>query len=120
MKGRNIYCNNKCQSEYEYKQYIELWKQNKISGTTGKKCKDISRHIRRYLFEKNNNKCSKCGWGEINIFTNTVPLEIHHKDGNCLNNKENNLELLCPNCHSLTDTFGGLNKGKSKRYKYKY
>ena len=119
-KRKNIYCNNQCQNDYEYKQYIKKWKNNEISGTTGGKCKDISQYIRRYLFEKNHNKCSKCGWNKINPFTNSVPLEIHHKDGNCLNNKEDNLDLLCPNCHSLTDTFGSLNKGKSKRYKYKY
>ena len=33
------------------------------------------------------------------------------------NNKEDNLQLLCPNCHSLTDTFMTLNKnGRKKRY----
>jgi predicted HNH restriction endonuclease len=30
------------------------------------------------------------------------PLEIHHKDGSKKNNSEDNLDLLCPNCHSLT------------------
>lgn len=32
----------------------------------------------------------------------SAPLEIEHIDGNALNNKEDNLILLCPNCHSLT------------------
>ena len=49
-----------------------------------------------------------------NQYSGKVPLQIHHIDGNCLNNKEENLQLLCPNCHSLTETFGNLNK-KSKR-----
>lgn len=119
-KRRNIYCDNKCQMEYEYKQYIIQWKAGIESGVKGEKYKDISNHIRRYLFEKYDNKCSKCGWNKENPFTHTIPLEIHHKDGNCLNNKEENLDLLCPNCHSLTDNFGYLNKGNSKRYKYKY
>lgn len=48
-----------------------------------------------------------------------MPLEVHHIDGNCTNNKEENLQLLCPNCHSLTPNSGSLNKGNSKRYKYK-
>jgi len=39
-----------------------------------------------------------------------IKLELHHKDGNNTNNKLENLEILCPNCHSLTDTF---RKGKS-------
>ena len=60
-------------------------------------------------------KCEKCGWGEMNEYSNTVPLEIHHKDGDCTNNLIENLELLCPNCHSLTENFGSLNK-ESKRF----
>ena len=40
---------------------------------------------------------------------------VWHKDGDYTNNKEENLQLLCPNCHSLTETYGILNKGNSKR-----
>ncbi len=36
-----------------------------------------------------------------------IPLEVHHKDGNRTNNNENNLQLLCPNCHALTDNWRG-------------
>jgi len=32
-------------------------------------------------------------------------LQIHHKDGNHKNHEKSNLQLLCPNCHSQTDTF---------------
>lgn len=39
-----------------------------------------------------------------------IPLELHHKDGNKNNNNLDNLQLLCPNCHSLTDNFRGKNK----------
>ena len=62
-----------------------------------------------------NNKCQSCGWGETNIYSNTIPLEVHHIDGDCTNNKFENLQLLCPNCHSLTKTNGNLNKN-SKRF----
>ena len=65
-----------------------------------------------------NNKCEKCGWGEVNETTGNVPLEVHHIDGDCTNNSEDNLQLLCPNCHSLTANHGSLNKF-SKRYKLK-
>ena len=44
-----------------------------------------------------------------------IPLEIEHIDGNALNNKEENLILLCPNCHSLTKTYRGANRGNGKR-----
>lgn len=53
-------------------------------------------------------KCEKCK----NSFWNgeKIPLEIHHKDGDHLNNELDNLQLLCPNCHFLTDNYCGKNK----------
>ena len=68
---------------------------------------------------KNSCKCEICGWGETNKYTNTIPLEIHHMDGNYRNNSEENLQLLCPNCHSLTETVKSHNKsGRKSRKKY--
>lgn len=93
------------------------WKLGKISGTTGYTC---SPFVRNYLLQKHEYKCERCGWGEINSFTNKSPLQIHHIDGNSENNAEENLQVLCPNCHSLTENFGSRNtnapRGKSKYY----
>ena len=36
-----------------------------------------------------------------------MPLELHHVNGNCFDNRIENLQLLCPNCHSLTDNHAG-------------
>lgn len=114
-KKRNKYCCQQCQLDYQYKQYIERWKNGQELGNKGKY--EISSHIRKYLFEKHNNSCQICGWNKINPKSGKVPLQIHHIDGNCLNNKEENLQLLCPNCHSLTDTFGNLNDYSSRIYR---
>ena len=118
VNKRNKFCSIKCQKEYQYKTYIEKWKNNEIDGMRGEY--QISSYIKRYIFEKYNNKCSICGWGKINPYTNNIPLEIEHKDGNYKNNNEENLTLLCPNCHSLTSTYKGanLNHGRSSRKKY--
>lgn len=90
----------------------------RLYGVTGNASRcGISNHIRRYLFEKYNSKCQRCGWGEVNPFTKLVPLQVHHIDGNCINNSEDNLQLLCPNCHSLTDTYGSLNANSSRAYR---
>lgn len=63
---------------------------------------------RRRVFEEQNYKCNRCSidnWlGEV------LSLELEHKDGNNKNNKRENLEGLCPNCHSLTSTWRGRNK----------
>jgi len=43
---------------------------------------------------------------------NPIPLELHHINGNSKDNSLVNLQLLCPNCHSLTDNYRGKNKSK--------
>jgi len=40
-----------------------------------------------------------------------IPLELHHVDGDRFNNELVNLQVLCPNCHALTDNYSGRNKG---------
>ena len=115
--NKGSFCSNKCQQEFLYKEYIKKWQNDEENGLKGEY--GISRYIRRYLYEKYNNKCQKCGWGEKNEFTNSIPLEIHHIDGDYTNNKEENLQLLCPNCHSLTETHKSHNKkGRQGRKKY--
>lgn len=117
---QKLYCSTKCQRDLEYKDWIIRWKNGEESGIAGKY--GISNHLKRYLFEKYNNKCCKCGWNKINLSTSNCPLEIDHIDGNYKNNIESNLQLLCPNCHSLTSTYKGANigKGRTNRNKYNY
>ena len=117
-RNNQKFCDSKCQNDYAYKQYIERWKKGEETGMKGSY--GISSYIKRYLFEKFHNKCCKCGWGEINSYTGNIPLEIEHKDGNYTNNSEDNLELLCPNCHSLTSTYKGANRGKGRTSRSKY
>ena len=116
ISSKRKFCSNQCQKQYEYCNYIERWKNNEETGMKGKY--QISNHIRRYLFEKYDSKCALCGWGVVNTYSNMIPLEIEHIDGNYLNNSEENLILLCPNCHSLTATYKGANKNgrKSRRH----
>ena len=56
----------------------------------------------------------------MNPFSNIIPLEIEHIDGNYLNNSESNLTLLCPNCHSLTATYKGANRGNGRKDRKRY
>jgi hypothetical protein len=51
--------------------------------------------------------CSMCKIKEWN--GKILVLELDHIDGNRTNHSVNNLRLLCPNCHSQTDTFRGKN-----------
>lgn len=116
--SRNIFCNNECFQENRYNEYIERWKQGLENGLSGEY--GISGFIRRYLFIKYNSKCSQCGWSKVNEHTKRIPLEVEHKDGDYRNNDEDNLDLICPNCHSLTATYKGANAGKGRKERSKY
>lgn len=89
--------------------YIEKWLAGEVDGGNDN-WGGVSKHIRRYLRIKYNNSCCLCGWNKVNPYTNKIPLEIDHIDGDPLNHSESNLRLICPNCHSLTETYRGHNK----------
>ncbi len=50
--------------------------------------------IKIRLLKMRGKNCERCGFGKYEI------LQIHHKDKNKTNNNFDNLELICPNCHS--------------------
>lgn len=111
------YCSQNCKIEYEYKEKIKLWLDGKLNGIRGKT--STSRFIKKYMIEKHGERCMECGWDVRNKYTNNVPIELEHINGNYLDNNENNLKLLCPNCHSLTSTYKGANKNSGRpRSKY--
>ena len=58
-------------------------------------------YIRRILNGKPH--CELCGISNWN--GRDLVFQIHHIDGDSSNQKKENLMLLCPNCHSQTDTF---------------
>lgn len=63
---------------------------------------------RRRVIEEQGRKCNSCHlshWRD-----QPLSLELEHKDGDHMNDERDNLEALCPNCHSLTPTWRGRNK----------
>lgn len=64
-------------------------------------------------------RCEECGISEWQ--NKPISLQLHHKDGNHKNNKLDNLQVLCPNCHTQTDNYGAKvsNETKEKRLEVK-
>jgi hypothetical protein len=66
-------------------------------------------HIKRRLLAAGLKEecCERCGITEWQ--GRPLAMQLHHKNGDGLDNRLENLELLCANCHSQTETYGGRN-----------
>jgi 5-methylcytosine-specific restriction endonuclease McrA len=81
------------------KHATEFLKDNKfISSTHRLKLLLLRDGLKHYQCER----CKRSKW-----LGQPIPLELHHRDGNRLNNKFENLQLLCANCHALTPNNSG-------------
>jgi 5-methylcytosine-specific restriction endonuclease McrA len=57
------------------------------------------------------NACELCG---ISTWRGKpLSLALHHINGRGQDNRLENLQLLCPNCHSQTENFGGRNRRRA-------
>lgn len=71
-----------------------------------------SNKVRKKILQENikEHRCECCGLTEW--MGKPIPLELHHRDGDKDHNELDNYELLCPNCHALTDSYRGKNSRK--------
>jgi transposase len=71
------------------------------------------RHLKRRLVQAGllSDSCGECGIADWR--GRALALELHHINGNGRDNRLENLALLCPNCHSQTDSWDGRNKRRA-------
>jgi hypothetical protein len=101
----NKFCSNRCQRDYEFSKNFYSWMR-------GEEVFKFHVSQRRALIRRDGEKCVTCGIYEWN--GRPLTFEVEHRDGNSDNNHQSNLELICPNCHSQTDTYKGKNKGNGR------
>jgi hypothetical protein len=102
----NKFCNNTCQQDYQLEhETLPKFKKGEISNR---------RTLHRVLKHLFGYKCVVCGNdGAYN--GKPLSLQLDHKNGDASNNQPANLRLMCPNCHSQTDTFVAKNKGNGRQ-----
>lgn len=110
-KGATKYCSLRCQHAVRRAERVRLLESGQYSAL------QITQSLRRYLIQRFGERCTKCGWAERRPLTKKVPIEVEHIDGDWENYRLENLTLLCPNCHALTATFRGLNRGRGRAHR---
>lgn len=103
----NKFCNNACQASYKWvNETIPRIEQGLVNAGAPA--------LKKYIIETKGEICSECG--QTNIHNNKpLMLQLDHIDGDSNNNFPSNLRILCPNCHTQTETHGS--KGIGSRYK---
>lgn len=96
-QSKGIYCSRQCSAADRIKEKFEI----DTSFTKG-----MGNHLKKLR----GNKCEECGIEEWN--SKPITLQVDHVNGNRRDNRHTNLKILCPNCHSQTETFGVKNISK--------
>ena len=103
-----IYCSDLCKRTHRTKLLFE-----KIDrGEYNVKPYGGNETLKKYLISRRGKRCEVCKnevWMEREI-----PLTSHHIDGNANNNRPENLQLLCGNCHGQTPNFGSKNRNSAR------
>ena len=109
------FCSNTCQQSHQHRLFIQEWKSGSVSGQVGM---SISRHVRAYLIRRCGGGCERCGCSSW--LSSPILLQVDHKDGDHTNCCEENLWMVCPNCHAQQPTSGSRNRGNGRASRIPY
>ena len=134
-KRNGKFCSNLCQSEYGWEKKKARVIKEGIQCLNLKSHQGQDRILKQIIIEtcphgKTGKACWHCGWEEANVHIgksrtskkykreawrlNQIPTQLNHIDGDPTNQALDNLEIVCPNCHSLHKYYGSRGKGGRK------
>lgn len=103
---KGLYCSHLCQRDYAFNTKTT---QKVLAGDS-----NVGVRTRKKVLSKLKGYC--CSICSLQNWLNKpITLQLDHIDGNSDNNNINNLRLLCPNCHSQTETFCARNINNLKK-----
>ena len=90
--------------EYRKNESKRMIKQNKLLQESLPYEQKNYPNRKEILWNDQKQKCNRCSYNLYNLHSG--PYQIHHIDGNFNNLSRENEELLCCNCHFMTDNYG--------------
>jgi hypothetical protein len=93
---------------------VTRWLTGDLTVTYCGRAKDPASWVKRYLIATRGDRCEECR-EEVRRPDGISVIQLNHIDGDYWNNNLDNLELLCPNHHAMTDTWGSRNKQVGRR-----
>lgn len=114
---RNTYCSIGCANEATNQAKLGRWLEGDMSvlPSNARRTGVITTWARRYILERADSKCERCGWDGLCDCTDSPVLQIHHIDHDYTNLSPNNLEVICPNCHALHHACNPVDAGQGRR-----
>lgn len=106
-RTQKLFCSLQCHADHKLQMSIQNWLET--GEASGNKA------LRKYITHLDGYQCSGCGISDWN--GKPITLEVEHKDGNSEDDSRENVCLICPNCHSQTDTYKGKNRGNGRHWR---
>lgn len=116
IRNSNKFCSSQCSAKHRQKLLLDSYLDGTWDGSQ-KTSKFLSSTVKRFILERDNYSCVKCGFDTVHPDDGKPVVEVNHIDGNSSNHKQENLETLCPNCHSLTPNYRARNTGFGSEYR---